>query len=159
MRIVRPEDQFDSVFLIQAMSEDPEAERWIFQCRLTMLYRLRTHIEQRITEHENLLNQPQIMSAQDLVPKTKYEQQVPYSLIGEIAQAIKASEEKLPVFPSVTYLQIECIERAFAELGYATLDEPYGSGDHPDYDPVEVRRQSLRMIAEIVRFIKTLPKP
>lgn len=160
MKIVRPEDQFDNVFLMHDLSDDPEAQNWIRQCRLTMLYRLRTHIAQRITEHENLLTPSQIMSAQDLVPKTKFERQAPYSLIAEIAQAVKESEERLPVFPSTGFMQIDRIEEAFSRLGYVTCEEPYDPGvKGPDFDPVQARKYALSLIAETIRFIKTLPKP
>lgn len=99
------------------------------------------------------------MSAQDLVPKTKFEKQVSYTLLGEISEAVKVSEEKLPVFPSVTFMQIERIEAAFAELGYITCQEPYAPADNgKDFNVKAAREYALKVVAETIRFIKTLPK-
>lgn len=98
------------------------------------------------------------MSAQDLVLKTKFERQVPYTLLGEIAESVKASESKLPVFPSVTFMQIDRIESAFATLAFTTCTEPYDPTD-TDFDAAAARKHALALIAETIRFIKTLPKP
>lgn len=98
------------------------------------------------------------MSAQDLAPKTKFEQQVPYTLIGEIAEAVKASEARLPKFPAVGFMQIDRIESAFVALGYEVCEEPYDNGAIPDVDPLRARKHAINLIAETIRFIQTLPK-
>lgn len=95
------------------------------------------------------------MSAQDLVPKTKFEKQVPYTLIGEITEAVKDSEAKCPVFPAPTYMQIERIYAAVDKLeavGFENNHSPAGEDD------VLLRPYALAVIAEAVRLIKTLPK-
>lgn len=94
------------------------------------------------------------MSAQDLVPKTKFEKQVPYTLIGEIAEAVKASEVKCPVFPSPTYMKVERIYRAVDNLEGAGI-EYTSTGE----ETIDLRPYALAVIAEAVRMIKTLPKP
>lgn len=96
------------------------------------------------------------MSAQDLAPKTKFDKQVPYNLIGEIAEAVKASEAKCPVFPAPTYMQIERIYDAVDKLEAAGFENNHSpSGE----DDVHLWPYVLNVIAEAVRMMKTLPKP
>lgn len=99
------------------------------------------------------------MNAQDLVPKTKFENQLPDTLIGEITAAVTASEARLPVFPSVGFMQIDRIESAFAELGYEVCEEPYDNGVIPNVDLLKARKYAINLIAETIRYIQTLPKP
>lgn len=98
------------------------------------------------------------MSAQDLVPKTKFEKQVPYTLIGEIAEAVKASIAKCPVFPSPRYMQIERIWDAADKLESAGMEATYAEANE-GADPVDTRPYALAIIAETIRYIQTLPKP
>ena len=99
------------------------------------------------------------MSTQDLVPETKFEKQVPYTLIGEISEAVKASEARLPKFPAVGFMQIDRIEMAFTELGHQACEEPYDNGAIPHLDPLIARKCAIKLIAETIRYIQTLPKP
>lgn len=98
------------------------------------------------------------MSAQDLVLKTKFEKQVPYPLLGEIAEAVKASEARCPVFPEPSYLKIERIWDAVDKLESAGNEATYAEA-YEGADPVDPRSYALAVIAEAVRYIKTLPKP
>jgi hypothetical protein len=96
------------------------------------------------------------VSAQELIRKTKYEAQVPYTLIGEIAEAIKASESKCPVFPTPAYMQVERIWLAVDLLESAANEASYPENYEGD-DPVDIRPYALAVIAEVVRLIKSIP--
>ncbi len=96
------------------------------------------------------------MSAQELIRKTKFEAQVPYTLIGEIAEAVKKSEERCPKFPDPFFLQMARIWDAVEKMGECDIDNNYSvalSGESLN----ETRLYALGIIAETIRFIKSLP--
>ena len=97
------------------------------------------------------------MSAQDLVLKTRFEKQVPYPLLAEIAGAVKESEAKCPKFPEPSYLQLERIWDAFNKLEQAGMEDSYAQSGR-GANNVDLRPYALAVIAEAIRFIKILPE-
>jgi hypothetical protein len=99
------------------------------------------------------------MSTNDLIKKTKFERQIPYAVLLELASFIKKSMDETPIIPGSMEERITKI----ADKVYQ-LDETryyYQEGESELIEGIitlaNVREEAYELAALVIRFICSLP--
>jgi hypothetical protein len=88
------------------------------------------------------------MSQQRLVPKTRFEKQIPFPLLDSIAAEVNRLETELPEEGIDVQIQIDELDRITADF-YLTM--PYTITD-------DDRKNLILLIAEAIRTVKYIDK-
>lgn len=88
------------------------------------------------------------MAQQDLVPKTRFEKQIPYPILASIAEELKRLEREYPEQGIEVESQFDELDRITAELN---IEAPYAV-------TTDDRTNLILLIAEAIRTIKYIDK-